>query len=200
MTLARIGLMGGTFDPIHFGHLVLAEQARETLGLERVLFVTAGNPPHKPDSAVTDAAHRLKMTELAIEGNPFFEAPRIEVEREGPSYTVDTIRGILEGNPGSELFLLVGSDEAENFMTWRSPREIVGMATLVVANRPGVEVSSALSRMPEDVRSRAIELKMPGVDISSTDIRDRVRAGRSIKYLVPRAVEDYIAREGLYRG
>lgn len=198
--MARIGLMGGTFDPIHFGHLVLAEQAREALGLERVLFMTAGNPPHKSDSLVTNAAHRLRMTELATEGNRFFEAPRIELDREGPSYTVDTIRGILNEEPDTEVFLLVGSDEAENFMTWRSPREIVGLATLVVANRPGIEVSSALSRMPDDVRARTLELKMPGVDISSTNLRERVRAGRSIKYLVPHAVAEYISSRGLYRG
>ncbi len=192
--------MGGTFDPIHFGHLVLAEQAREAFGLDKVLFVTACVPPHKSGASVTGAAHRFRMTELAIEGNPFFEASSIEMEREGPSYTVDTIRGILSGDPGAELFLLVGSDEAESFMSWRSPREIVSLARLVVANRPGVEVESALSRMPEEVRSRASELKMPGVDISSTEIRERVRAGRSVRYLVPQSVENYIAVEGLYRG
>ncbi len=196
----RLGLMGGTFDPIHWGHLILAEQAREQFELEKVLFVTAAQPPHKLGEQVTDARHRLEMTRLAVEGNEYFECSTMEIDRPGPSYTIDTIRQLLEVyGPGTEVFLLLGTDEGRDLMKWREPYEIRKLARIVVANRPGVADSEVFDALPEDIAKGIVPLAMPGVDISSTDLRERVRQGRSIRYLVPGQVEDYIRQEGLYR-
>jgi len=196
----RIGLMGGTFDPIHWGHLILAEQAREQFGLAKVLFVTAAEPPHKIGEPVTDARHRLEMTRLAIADNEHFECSTIEIDRPGPSYTIDTVKQILEIH-GSEtsVYVLLGMDEGRDLMKWREPYEIQKLAKIVVANRPGVPDSEVISSLPEDFAKGILPLVMPGVDISSTDLRERVRSGRSIRYLVPRQVEDYIHQEGLYK-
>ena len=196
----RIGLMGGTFDPIHWGHLILAEQAREQFGLEKVLFVTAAEPPHKLGEQVTDARHRLEMTRLAVEGNEYFECSTMEIDRPGPSYTIDTVRQILSiYGSDVEVFLLLGTDEGRDLMKWREPYEIQKLARIVVANRPGVPETEVLSTLPADFAKGITPLLMPGVDISSTDLRERVRQGRSIRYLVPRQVEDYIGQEGLYK-
>lgn len=196
----RIGLMGGTFDPIHAGHLILAEQARERFGLTRVLFVTAASPPHKLGEHVSDAAHRLEMTRLAVADNEFFECSTIEIDRPGPSYTIDTVRQIPElFGPGTEVYLLVGADEGRDLMSWREPYEIQKLASIVVANRPGLPVLAVVASLPEDFARGIVPLEMPGVDISSTDLRERVRSGRSVRYLVPRPVEEYIWANGLYR-
>jgi len=196
----RIGIMGGTFDPIHIGHLILAEQARERLGLDQVLFVTAADPPHKPRAVEAEAAHRHEMVRLAVRGNEHFEVSGIELERPGPSYTIDTVRQIvgLHGQD-SRVYLLMGADEARNLMSWRDPYGIQGLATIIVANRPGCPISEALKALPEDLVRGIGTLQMPGVGISSTEIRARVREARSIKYLVPEAVERYIAEKRIYR-
>ena len=199
--MAAIGLMGGTFDPIHYGHLILAEQAREKFSLDKVLFVTAANPPHKTNQIVTDAGHRYKMTCLAVKCNESFEASTIEIDREGPSYTIDTVKQIhrLYGDT-TRVYLLVGADEARDFMTWRDPYGIQELATVVVANRPGMPVAQSLAVLPKDFAERVMPLEMPGVDISSTDLRERVSMNRSIRYLVPDSVGKYIWECGLYRG
>lgn len=195
----RIGLMGGTFDPIHVGHLILAEQAWEQLGLEKVLFVTAADPPNKLGEVSTSAADRLEMTRLAVEGNGHFECSTIEIDRGGPSYTIDTIREILRLHGTDTLvYLLVGADEAGSLMTWRDPYGIQQLATVVVVNRPGYNMSDILEALPGDFAEKLVFLDMPGVDISSTDIRERVGFGRSIRYLVPDSVRDYIVSRGLY--
>lgn len=198
----RIGLMGGTFDPIHSGHLILAEQAREQFDLAKVLFVTAAQPPHKLGQQVTDVTHRLEMTRLAIADNDGFECSTIEIDRPGPSYTIDTVRQLLEIY-GSEtsIYVLLGADEATQLMSWRDPYGIQAMATIAVASRPDAHAMGwdVLVALPKDVSERLVSVRMPGVDISSTDLRERVRAGRSIRYLVPRQVEDYIRQEGLYK-
>ena len=201
MHLASIGIMGGTFDPIHCGHLILAEQAWNEFDLDKVLFVTAADPPHKPDRTVAGARDRHKMACFAVEGNDHFECSTIEIDRPGPSYTIDTIRQVVAcyGNE-ARVCLLVGADEARNLMTWRDPYEIQGLATIVVANRPGYSVRDTIGALPADFAKNLAVLDMPGVDISSTDLRGRVRAGRSIRYLVPEAVERYILETGLYRG
>ncbi len=198
--MTRIGLMGGTFDPIHYGHLILAEQAWETLSLDKVLFVTAADPPHK-GQIVTQVAQRYNMTCLAVYGNEHFECSTVEMDRPGPSYTIDTLREIL-GHFGEEtsVYLLVGADEAGQLMTWRDPYGIQELATIVVANRPGHSVSETLGSLPEGFAGKIMPLEMPGVDISSTDLRARVAAGRSILYLVPDAVRRYVEEKGLYRG
>jgi nicotinate-nucleotide adenylyltransferase len=196
----RLGLMGGTFDPIHIGHLILADQAMERLALEKVLFVTAANPPHKCCEQVSDAAHRLEMTRLAIEGNAAFELSTVEMERDGPSYTIDTIKHLLGiYGAGTEIFLLLGADEGRDLMGWHQPLQISELANIVIANRPGMAVSEVIETLPVELGRRVVPLDMPGVDISSTDLRERVRSGRSIRYLVPGPVEDYIWAKGLYK-
>ena len=199
--MASIGIMGGTFDPIHYGHLILAEQAWEQLGLDKVLFVTAADPPHKIGQAITDAAARHKMMCLAIEGNEHFEPSTIEMERPGPSYTIDTLREILGAyGDATRIYLLLGADEAESFMSWRDPRGIMELATVVFANRPGCVLNESAEIIPDDITRKMVPLEMPGVDISSTDIRDPVKSGRSIRYLLPDVVEKYILGNGLFRG
>jgi nicotinate-nucleotide adenylyltransferase len=197
----RLGIMGGTFDPIHIGHLILGEQAWEALDLDKVLFITAGQPPHKPEAVEAEAVHRYNMVRLSVQDNEHFECSRIELDRPGPSYTIDTVRQIL-GLYGEDtrVYLLVGADEAREFMTWRDPYGIKELSTIVVANRPGYPVSDVLTALPSDFASAVKPLEMPGVDISSTDIRARVKLGCSIKYLVPSVVESYIIDNGLYRG
>ena len=198
--LARIGIMGGTFDPIHIGHLILAEQARERFELDEVLFVPAGDPPHKPDLVVAGANDRFEMVRLAVEDNEHFECSTVELDRAGPSYTIDTIREIL-GLLGesTRVYLLMGADEAGDLMSWRDPYGIQALVTIVVADRPGCGFEDAIEPLPEDFARGLVRLEMPGVDVSSTDIRERVRSGRSIRYLVPQAVESHILAKRLYQ-
>lgn len=197
----RLGIMGGTFDPIHIGHLILGEQAWEALGLDKVLFITAGQPPHKPEAVEAEAVHRYNMVRLAVQDNEHFECSRIELDRPGPSYTIDTIRQILGlYGENTRVYLLVGADEAREFMTWRDPYGIKELSTIVVANRPGYPISEVLAALPPDFASAVKPLEIPGVDISSTDVRARIKLGCSIRYLVPGAVESYIRDNELYRG
>jgi nicotinate-nucleotide adenylyltransferase len=191
--------MGGTFDPVHYGHLILAEQARESFGLDKVLFVTAAVPPHKAGKGITDAVDRHEMVKLALANNSYFVPSEIELSRKGPSYTVDTMQQMVSENPNDTFFLLLGSDEAITYGTWYRPERIIELANVVIANRPGCEVELALEHLPESLASKMKKLKMPGVDISSSDIRDRVSQGKSIRYLVPPEVADYIYIRGLYR-
>jgi nicotinate-nucleotide adenylyltransferase len=199
--LRAVGLMGGTFDPIHIGHLILAEQAREAFDLERVFFVTASVPPHKAGAVVSSAADRFEMVRIAVEGDSHFECSRMELDRPGPSYTIDTLRALRQNYPvDTRVYLLLGADEARDFASWRDPRGIQEVATVVVANRPGISTEQTLSGLPGDVAEQMVKLEMPGVDICSTDIRRRVAEGRSIRYLVPALVEEYIATHRLYVG
>ena len=194
-----IGVMGGTFDPIHYGHLILAEQAREQLDLDRVLFVTACGSAHKSGQALTDAKFRHEMVCMAVEGNARFVPSTLELDRGGVSYTIDTVRQILADNEqGTRVYLLVGADEAAEPYVLADPYGLQQLATVVVANRPCCE--DALSVLPEDFARGLTRLRMPSVDISSTDLRERVRSGRSIRYLVPECVESYIRQKGLYIG
>jgi nicotinate-nucleotide adenylyltransferase len=192
--MRRIGLFGGTFDPPHLGHLVLAEWARARLGLDRVVFMPAGTPPHKRGRRLTDAAHRLAMTRLAVRGNPAFSVSGLEARRVGPSFTVDTLQHFHARQPGARLYLLMGADSLADFPSWRGPGEIARLATLVVAARPG----PADPAQGAVARGRVVMLDNPLVAISSSALRSRVRAGRSLRYLVPDAVAAYVARHGLY--
>jgi len=201
--VAVIGLMGGTFDPPHLGHLILAEQAWEQFGLDKVLFVTAADPPHKRNQAVTEVRRRLEMTRLAINNNEHFECSTLEIERPGPSYTIDTVEKIVGMyGPESRVYVLVGADEASQLMSWREPYRIQELATIAVASRAYAYHTGwdVLVGLPKDFSEKLALVKMPGIDISSTDLRERVRSGRSIRYLVPRSVEDYILDNNLYRG
>ncbi len=194
--------MGGTFDPIHLAHLILAEQARVFLGLDRVLFVPAGAPWRKAERRIAPVADRVAMVRAALAGDPYFEVSLIESERRGPSYTVDTL-SVLQRQlgPQAELYFILGQDALADLPNWREPARIVQLARLAVAARPGCPRPdpAALERAVPGIRERIDVVPMPQVDISSTDIRRRVAQGLSIRFLVPAAVEAYIAAHGLYR-
>lgn len=199
----KLGIMGGTFDPIHFGHLVTAEAARKEFGLERVLFLPSGTPPHKNPQGVSDAEHRYMMTVLATLSNPYFDVSRVDIDREGISYTVDTLRILREQyGDDTELYFITGADAILEIMRWKSSDELLQLAQFIGATRPGFELDSIppetkawLDQYPDRVHM----IKVPALAISSTDIRERVRSGNSIRYLVPEPVEHYIRRNGLYK-
>lgn len=193
-----IGLMGGTFDPVHVGHLAIAEEARDALGLERILFVPAGSPPHKPASEVTATHHRVALVALAIEDNPAFELSRIEVDRPGPSYTVDTVERLAED---AEVTVILSAETFRELPTWHEPERLFAAAFVAVVPRDGYPAPDPgwLSETFPGREGRVRFLEGPRLGLSSTDIRARVAAGRSIRYLVPPAVEAYIASNGLYR-
>ena len=183
----RIGILGGSFDPIHHGHLILARAAKEELGLNRVLLMPANKSPHKTDTKPATAEDRLEMVRLAIEGEEGFEVSDVELRRPAPSYTVETLRELKKSHPQDEFVLLIGADNVATFDTWREPGEIRHLAQIAVLDRAG---SGAAHDWPTVRRL---------VDISSTDIRARAADGRSIRYLTPDAVCDYIATHSLYR-
>ncbi|MEO5617171.1 MAG: nicotinate-nucleotide adenylyltransferase [Candidatus Eisenbacteria bacterium] len=191
----RLGLFGGTFDPPHLGHLALAEWARDALKLDRVLFMPAARPPHKSGPALSGVSLRLAMTRLAVAGHRGFEVSRIEAEREGPSFTVDTLKTLRARRPGARWFLLMGEDSLADLATWKQPGQIVRLATPVVAARPGAQARR--SRLA--FGRRVVWLDNPGIEVSSSAIRARARLGRSIRFLVPDAVAHYIERTGVYR-
>jgi nicotinate-nucleotide adenylyltransferase len=197
----KLGVIGGTFDPPHYGHLVLAENARAHLALNAVLFVPAGQPPHKPEGPVTPADHRVAMVEAAIAGNSAFRLSRVDVDRPGPHYSVDML-GILERTyPDAALFFLMGGDSLAEFASWRDPSRIVKQARLAVMKRPGWEVDwASLAEINPEIRDRLTLLDVPYLAISGTDLRRRVRRGLPIRYLVPPRVEQYVREKGLYQG
>lgn len=200
-----LGVFGGTFDPIHLAHLAVAQEAAEALGLERVLFVPAGRPPHKPDQAITSGVHRLAMVELAIAGNDRFEVDRLELERDGPSYTVDTLEALhasrqVDGRP-PDMTLILSVEAVLGLMSWREPRRVLELARLAVAPRdgyPNTGPAFLVERLP-DLADRVAFLDGPRMRLSASELRDRVAAGRSLRYLVPDAVAAYIDDHGLYR-
>ena len=198
----RIGIFGGTFDPPHIGHLWLAALAAEAVELDRVLFMPASQPPHKRLRGMTGAADRLLMTRLAIEGDPVFELTAIEMERAGPSYTVDSIAELerLYGE-GGQLFLIMAADSLAQVDTWRDPDRLLERTEWVVGPRPGTALpeAGALEERFGAAASRIHLLDGPALDVSSSDIRRRVASGKTIRYLVPRRVEELIMARGLYR-
>lgn len=211
----RIGIFGGTFDPIHVAHLRCAEEAAELLALDRVLFVPAADPPHK-HRRLTPAAQRLAMVRRAIAGNPRFRVSTIEIERPGKSFTVDTLRALGARSGNARLTLLVGLDAFRDIGTWKDYRVIFTLADVAVWTRPPVKPQRPLALLPVAARrdfcyssdrsvlehrtgTRVQFLTVTALDISASDIRQRIRRGRSIRYLVPPTVERYLTREGLYR-
>ena len=196
----RIGVFGGTFDPVHIGHLIVAGDLRYALGLDRLLFVPAGRPPHKPADLVSADGDRLAMLRLALADDPAAEISTVDLERPGPSYTVDLLRILRDRLPGGRLVFLMGEDSLRDLPTWRQPEEIARLAELVVATRPGVEfdLEAIIARVPA-VHGRVSVVETVQLSISSSDIRRRVRFGAPIRYQVPGSVEDYIAEHGLYR-
>lgn len=199
----RLGLFGGSFDPVHYSHLLLAECCREQRQLDRVWFVPAATPPHKQHLAQASARQRVEMLELAIGGNEAFAISRIELDRGGVSYTVDTLREVRRQQPADELFLLMGADALHDLPTWKEPAEICRLAMLTVVRRAGLpELDfSPLAEFVEAKRlseMQAQQVQMPLVDFSSTDLRQRAAAGLSLRYRTPRAVEKYIQTHRLY--
>ncbi len=190
--MEKVGVLGGTFDPPHIGHLILAQEAILRLKLKEVNFIPAAYPPHKGCSPIASPSQRLKMVDLATSEDPRFKTLDIELRRPGPSYTVETIQELRKAwGPVKEIFFLMGSDSLRELSTWREPELLVKICQVVVAIRPG---QSPQGRFAQEV----IPLEMPLIGVSSTQIRERVRKGEPISYLVPKAVEAYIRREGLY--
>jgi nicotinate-nucleotide adenylyltransferase len=195
----RLGVLGGTFDPVHVGHLLLAEEAREQLGLERVLFVPAGQPWRKAGKRISKAADRLAMLRLAAEDNPAFEVSDLEVSRLGPSYTGETLASIRAEHKDAEIFFIMGEDALADLPNWRDPDRIVELAMLAVARRPSDSPEDRDLELMAIAPGREVWLSMPRIDISSSEIRERVQKGRSIRYRVPDAVEAYMREHKLYR-
>ncbi|MDQ5824796.1 MAG: nicotinate-nucleotide adenylyltransferase [Chloroflexota bacterium] len=199
----RLGMLGGSFDPVHIAHLLMAETVREALSLDLVLFVPTGVQPLKQGRPVTPAGHRVKMLELALQENPYFAISRADVDREGPSYTVDTVRQLREewGGEALQMWFIVGADSLASFPRWRDPAGILSQTRLAVVRRPGVSIDMAVleQRLP-GIAASIDWVDAPLVEISATDIRQRVAAGHSIRYRVPEAVREYIVAHDLYRG
>lgn len=197
----RIGVFGGTFDPPHVGHLALAERARDELGLDRVLFVTAARPPHKGAQPLSRVVHRIAMTRLAVRGFKAFEACDLELLRRGPSYTVDTLRALHGAHPGAALWLLLGEDSLRGFPTWKQPAEILELARLAIAPRsPGAGRKRSIPRSPAGLAQRLTWLPGPVLEVSSSDLRERAQRGASLSVLVPEPVVRYVRRHRLYVG
>ncbi|NTW05861.1 MAG: nicotinate-nucleotide adenylyltransferase [Peptococcaceae bacterium] len=200
--MKKIGIMGGTFDPIHYGHLVTAEIARHSFGLERVIFIPAGIPPHKDNSAVADYLHRFNMLKIAIESNSYFELSDIEIERQGPSYTFDTVSCLKEIWPATEFYFISGADAVLEILTWHRASDLLEICFFIAATRPGFSLEnlkSVLKALSAEYIDKILLLEVPALAISSSDIRHRVGLGLPIKYLLPEKVERYIFDNSLYQ-
>lgn len=186
----KIGIIGGTFNPPHIGHLIIAEHVRDQLGLEKILFMPSHTPPHKKQKKTIDPKHRIAMLEKTVSQNNQFEIDLSEIKRKGKSYTYDTIKALKEVYPDTEFYFIVGADMVEDLPNWHNIDELVSLVQFVAVNRPGYQVSSSYPVIMVDV---------PDIDISSSDIRQKVNDGCSIKYLVTSETEKYIESEGLYK-
>ena len=204
----RIGLYGGSFDPVHQGHLIVAECCREQARLDKVLFLPAAVPPHKQDRPLAEAAHRVEMLKLAIGGHPAFAVSTDEIDRGGVSYTVDTLARLEAAHPADELLLILGPDALADLPTWREPATILARAEIIAVEREGVDDISAIVATPKlaallgpERAQRIVETRVtcPAIGIRASDLRAAIAAGRSIRYRTPRAVEQYIAAHGLYQ-
>ena len=197
----KVGIMGGTFDPIHCGHLATAEAVKDALALDQVLFIPSARPPHKRGRKIVEAEHRLAMTILATCSHPDFHVSTIEILRTGPSYAVDTIDALKSiFADDTQFFFILGADAALELSTWHNAQELVDKCNFVVATRQGTEFDMRTVEKDFSIESRRhlLRVETPALEISSTDIRDKVRRGRSIRYLVPELVEQYIRKECLY--
>lgn len=199
----RLGVYGGTFDPIHYGHLLLAESCRESARLDEVWLIPAATSPHKVGNETSSGVHRLQMVQLAIGGHEAFRACDFELQRGGVSYTVETLEWLHQQRPADELFLILGADSLIDLPRWRAPERICELAIPLVAHRPGAvrpdyRVLDHLMASERLTEARSLEVSMPLIDLSSREIRYRVSVGRSIRFRTPRAVEVYIATHGLY--
>jgi nicotinate-nucleotide adenylyltransferase len=190
----RVGVMGGTFDPIHHGHLVAASEVAHLFALDEVVFVPTGQPWQKDHRPVSDPETRFLLTVIATADDPRFTVSRVDIERGGPTYTVDTLRDLAGLRPGAELFFITGADALASILTWRDPDEVLALAHLVAVTRPGHDLDAA--HLPP---GSATVVEVPALAISSTDCRQRVATGAPISYLVPAGVERFIAKTGLYQ-
>lgn len=200
--VGRVGIFGGTFDPIHLGHMVIAEQVREELRLERVVFVPGGVPPHKEASSVRATADdRLAMVEAAVAGNDRFSVDRVEVDAGRPMHTVDTLPILKEKLPGDEWYFITGADEVSNLLTWKEPDRLLEETIMVAATRPGYDLA-ALGHLEARLRNfdRIVPVECSRVDISATAIRRRMLQGKSVRYMVPERVFEIIEDRRLYEG
>ena len=197
----RLGIYGGTFDPVHYGHLLLAEQCREQCELDAVWFLPAGTPPHKQGHMISPGIQRAEMLEIAIAGQAQFKVDRRELKRSGASYTVDTLGELAAEDSSRELFFLMGADSLADLATWRDPHGIARLAWIVVVNRGGErspDLQAVRQSLGTDVADRIRIVTMPGVDYSAHNLRDRVAAGKSIRFQTPRGVEAYITENRLF--
>ncbi|MGC4106105.1 MAG: nicotinate-nucleotide adenylyltransferase [Thermomicrobiales bacterium] len=193
-----LGIFGGTFDPIHIGHLAVAERACDELGLDGVVFVPALLPPHKPHRIISPIADRVTMLELAIQGNPRFSWSDVDMRPDEPSYTVSMLERMKERYPDTELSFIVGEDSLRDFASWHEPGRILDLTRLIVADRPGVDVDESIYAHVPRLRERVVRFPAPLLEVSSTDLRKRVAGGYSVRYLVPTAVFAYIGEHRLY--
>lgn len=196
----RIGIMGGTFDPIHNGHLLAADEARAAFGLSEVIFVPTGQPPHKANRHVTSAEDRYIMVEFATVRCPYFSVSRIEIDRKGNSYTIDTLKELraMPQYAGAQFYFITGLDAVLDIVKWKDPEEIMRLCKFVAVNRYGYS-QKKLDELPYYLRSKIIPLEIPLLAISSTELRERVRTNRSIRFMVPSAVEQFIKKKFLYK-
>ena len=205
LRVKRIGVMGGTFDPIHNGHLVTAEEAWKQFQLDQVLFVPSGHPPHKTDRDSLDPEDRYLMSVIATATNPHFKVSRMEIDRAGPSYTIDTVREMhrLYGR-NTEVYFITGADAILEILTWKEPEKVLREATFIAATRPGYDLKRLEESLPEVEKARqatdprVLVMEIPALAISSTDIRRRVKEGRAVTYLVPEGVARFIEKNGFY--
>lgn len=192
----RVGVMGGTFDPVHHGHLVAASEVQSWFELDEVVFVPTGDPWQKSDRVVSPAEHRYLMTVIATAANPRFTVSRVDIDRDGPTYTIDTLRDLRASMPDAELYFITGADALANIFTWRDVEELFALANFVGCTRPGYELDAeALAEIPAD---RVTLVEIPALAISSTDCRVRKQRGEPVWYLVPDGVVQYIAKHDLY--
>jgi len=200
----KIGILGGTFDPIHVGHLLIAETVRDAMALDTVLFIPAATPPHKRARVVADAEHRLEMVRLAIEGNPAFEVSDVELQRGGVSYSVETLERLKATmGPEAAFFFIIGADTVPELTTWKNLDTLLELCTIVVAARPGFRMEDLLSEalgLTPEARDRVFRhfVDAVRVDVASTEVRARLAEGKSVRYMIPQNVENYIRAKGLY--
>lgn len=197
----RLGILGGTFDPVHYGHLLLAETCREQLNLSEVRLVPAGAPPHKTERGITDGHTRADMLQLAVSGYPEFVVDRREIRRQGPSFTVDTLTEYKAEFADAELFFLMGADSLRDIPTWRQPDQITKLARVVAVNRPGLPTPTSaqvVEWVGSELAERITVLSMPGTNLSATELRKRIVAGKNVRFMTPRAVEMFITQHEVY--
>ncbi|MDD3364567.1 MAG: nicotinate-nucleotide adenylyltransferase [Syntrophomonas sp.] len=200
--LKSLGILGGTFDPIHYGHIVAAECARDAFHLDRVIFIPSARPPHKALDEVLDSQHRFEMVKMAVQDNPDFAVSALEMQRKGLSYTVETIASYQQEFPGAKIYFIIGVDALLLINTWKDVERLATLCNFIVVTRPGYQLSHEqehFREIPGAVWEKILLVPIPGLYISSSDIRQRVSKGQTIKYLLPPAIEEYILKNDLYR-